>query len=245
MLDYLIISWMEFLNFWFPWVNFFNDVWFFQILIFYNILLLGLTRNTYYILIYLFLTIILIGIYLGLVQGELFTGFLWVIEFTLVFIILLFLFHLNVEGYSFQISLNYSIYFFLFFFIFWLLLQSYFVYYDSNFFLIFFNIFLWEDYYEAFNNKSLNDFLVLTISYYSFNSVELLLIGFILLIGSVVCVLLNRIQKFSKNNNLLNFFFKISDILNYKNFFFLRKQNVNKQSFYNPSLRVFKKKTWF
>lgn len=236
---------MEFLNFWFPWVNFFNDVWFFQILIFYNILLLGLTRNTYYILIYLFLTIILIGIYLGLVQGELFTGFLWVIEFTLVFIILLFLFHLNVEGYSFQISLNYSIYFFLFFFIFWLLLQSYFVYYDSNLFLIFFNIFIWEDYYEAFNNKSLNDFLVLTISYYSFNSVELLLIGFILLVGSVVCVLLNRIQKFSKNNNLLSFFFKISDILNYKNFFFLRKQNVNKQSFYNPSLRVFKKKTWF
>jgi hypothetical protein len=194
---------------------------------------------------YLFLNIILIGIYLGLVQGELFTAFLWVIEFTLIFIVLLFLFYLNVEGYSFQITLNYSMFLFFLFFLFWLITQSYFIYYDSNFFLVFFNIFLWEDYYEAFNNKSLNDFLVLTISYYSFNSVELLLIGCILLIGSVICVLLNRIQKFIKNNNFLKVYFQMSNILNYKNFFFLRKQNFNKQSFYNPSLRVFKKKTWF
>jgi hypothetical protein len=245
MLDYISSYYVEFFNFWFPWINFFNDVWFFQILILYNILLLGLTRNTYYILMYLFLNVILIGIYLGLVQGELFTGFLWVIEFTLIFIVLLFLFYLNVEGYSFQITLNYSMFLFFLFFLFWLVTQSYFVYYDSNFFLVFFNIFLWEDYYEAFNNKSLNDFLVLTISYYSFNSVELLLIGCILLIGSVVCVLLNRIQKFIKNNNFLKVYFQMSNILNYKNFFFLRKQNFNKQSFYNPSLRVFKKKTWF
>jgi hypothetical protein len=243
MLNYVSSYYVEFFNFWFPWINFFNDVWFFQVLILYNILLLGLTRNTYYILMYLFLNIILIGIYLGLVQGELFTGFLWVIEFTLIFIVLLFLFYLNVEGYSSQITLNFSMFLFFLFFLFWLVIQTYFVYYDSNFFLIFFNIFLWEDYYEAFNNKSLNDFLVLTISYYSFNSVELLLIGCILLVGSVVCVLLNRVQRFIKNNNFLKVYLQMSNILNYKNFFFLRKQNFNKQSFYNPSLRVFKKKT--
>jgi hypothetical protein len=142
MLNFISSYYVEFFNFWFPWTNFFNDVWFFQVLILYNILLLGLTRNTYYILMYLFLNIILIGIYLGLVQGELFTAFLWVIEFTLIFIVLLFLFYLNVEGYSFQITLNYSMFLFFLFFLFWLITQSYFIYYDSNFFLVFFNIFL-------------------------------------------------------------------------------------------------------
>jgi ABC-type multidrug transport system permease subunit len=101
---------------------------------------------------------------------------------------------------------------------------------------------LWDDFYEALFNTNMNDFRVLTIGYYSINSIEFLLIGLILLVGSVVCVNLNKIQKslrvfkYSSYFNIFNFF---KDFLN---FTFMRKQNLTNQTL-NPSIIIiFKKK---
>jgi hypothetical protein len=88
----------------------------------------------------------------------------------------------------------------------------------------------------------MNDFMALTLAYYSLNSVEFLLVGYLLLMGSVLCVSLNKIQKNSKisgNSDFLNFFNFFSNFLNYS---FLRKQTLSQQSNYQPSLRLFKKK---
>jgi len=73
---------------------------------------------------------------------------------------------------------------------------------NLNFFLpILFNyIDIWEDYYEAIANSNMNDFLLMFISYYTVNSIEFLLVGFLLLIGSIVCVQLNKAQKKFKNS---------------------------------------------
>lgn len=232
---------LNFFNFWFPWVIFFNDIWILQLIIVYLVFLIILTKNNYYLLLYLFIEIILFGLYLGLIQGELFTGFLWVLEFTVIFIMLIFLFYLNIDGYGVQINLNYN-FFFLGFFFFWLTSYFYYVYVDLSYLNLFNYVYLWDDYYEAFYNKVMNDFVVLTISYYSFNNFELLILGLFLLVGSVICVLLNKKQHqiklylLGKVNYLLNYLMK------FNSFWFLRKQNLTNQANFNPSLRMFNKK---
>ena len=134
---------LNFLNFWFPWVLIFNDIWILQLFIFYVLCLMIITKNNYYILLYLFLEIIFLGLYLGLIQGELFTGFLWVLEFTVIFIVLIFLFYLNVEGNHFQIYQNY---YFFFFFIYIYIIKITYIFSDINLLNLFNNIYIWDDY---------------------------------------------------------------------------------------------------
>jgi hypothetical protein len=52
-------------------------------------------------------------LYISLLQFELFTGFLWVLEGTIIFIALLLLFHLNKEGHELKnnLKLNKYLYF--------------------------------------------------------------------------------------------------------------------------------------
>ena len=88
----------------------------------------------------------------------------------------------------------------------------------------------------------MNDFTVLTISYYSFNNLELLVFGLLLLVGSIICIVLNKTQKNIKNSYLVNSKKNLKHIFSSFNFFFLRKQNLNKQSLNKPSIRMFKKK---
>ena len=88
----------------------------------------------------------------------------------------------------------------------------------------------------------MNDFLVLTIGYYSVNSLEFVLIGFLLLVGSVVCVVLNKIQKNVKISNSASFLNLFSFFTDYLNFSFLRKQDLNNQGISTPTIRLFKKK---
>ncbi len=66
--------------------------------------------------------------------------------------------------------------------------------------------------------------------------------GFILLIGSVVCVNLNKLQKFIrifKYHIYLDIFHIFKDYLNYT---FIRKQNLTNQNNTSASIRIFKKK---
>lgn len=44
---------------------------------------------------------------------ELFAGFLWVLEGTIIFIALLFLFHLNTEGFELKVNLRVNKYFYI------------------------------------------------------------------------------------------------------------------------------------
>ena len=225
---------------WQPWINFFSDVWVLQVLIFYILLLLFFTKNNYYLVFYLFLEVLFFGLYIALIQGELFTAFLWVIEFTLIFIVIIFLVYLNVEGFSFQIYSNFFFFFFLF--IFFYILNFYYLNTDQNILNFFQTIYLWDDYYEAFSNKIINDFSVLTISYYSFNNIELLVFGILLLVGSIICINLNKIQKKIKLSTLIKAKIKLKFFFKRFNFFFIKKQSLKKQSVKKPNIRMFKKK---
>jgi len=233
------------LLYWWPWINFFSEIWILQILILYTLYLIFSSLNIYYVLVYLFLEIFLFGIFISIIQMELFTGFLWVVECTVIFIALILLFYLNVEGNQIRINLkNYRIYFsFIIFFIF-CIFNNYLFLGTSEFYLpiIFNSIDLWDDFYESVYNVNMNDFRALTISYYSINSLEFILIGLILLVGSVVCVNLNKIQKslrVFKYNSYFNIFDFFKDFLN---FTFMRKQNLVSQTLNPASIRIFKKK---
>lgn len=245
MFNFIFNNITENLIYWWPWLNFFSEVWVLQILIVYTLYLLFSTLNIYYVLVYLFLEIFLFGIFISIIQMELFTGFLWVVECTVIFIALILLFFLNVEGNQLRINLkSYRIYFvFILFFIF-CIFNNYLLLGNFEFYLpiIFNNIDLWDDYYESLYNTNMNDFRALTIGYYSINSIEFILIGLILLVGSVVCVNLNKIQKsirVFKYNSYFNIFDFFKDFLN---FTFMRKQNLTNQTLNPASIRIFKKK---
>lgn len=224
---------------------FFLENFIIQFFILYLMYLIIVNNNLYYILLYVFIEIVLFGLFICLYQLELFTGFLWVAEFTIIFIAVVLLFYLNVDGLhlKYNNNINNILYFlptiilFLFFFnidyfseleLYLPLELNYIDYYD--------------DYYEALNNSIMNDFTPLTLSYYSINSIEFIIIGLLLLLGSVACVNLYKSNKnftIIKQSNILNMFDFFKDFINFS---FLRKQDLNNQTNINPSIRSIKKK---
>lgn len=176
---------------------------------------------------------------------ELFTGFLWVLEGTIVFISLLLLFHLNAEGFNLKINLKINKYLYIIgIFFFFLIYSCFFLINNLEFTeLQVFNInSLWDNYYEALYNININDFKLLYISYYKVNCIEFLLIGFLLLVGSIICVHINKYQKFLKiykYNSIFKLFKSINSLLDFS---FIRKQNLNYQTQHIPAIKIFKKK---
>ena len=121
-MNYLDFIVDDFVNsiYWFPWLSFFNDLWLLEFFLIYNLYLMFLTINIYYTLLYLFIEIVLFGVFISLYQMELFTGFLWVVEGSVIFIALLLLFYLNVEGLI--VTINLKVYKF---FLFWVFFFSF------------------------------------------------------------------------------------------------------------------------
>jgi len=88
----------------------------------------------------------------------------------------------------------------------------------------------------------MNDVYVLFVSYYCLNSLEFILIGFLLLIASVVCVNLNKFNRNIKSNNYYELT-TLFDIFNdFVKFVFMRKQNLSEQNIHEAEIRIFKKK---
>jgi len=228
------------------WVNFSLDIFLLQLVYIYILFLFIWSKNLFYNLVYLFLIIIYSGLYLSIIQYELFTGFLWVLEFTIVFISIVLLFFLNINLNYIKINFkkynNIYIYILLYFILFIFKIFSTSLYINAlNFKYILLNDVI-LDYYQSLNNSNNNDFTLLYYSYYIYNSIEFLIIGLFLFFGSIGCVLLNKeIKSLNYNSFLIN----IKKYNFYNSFFdfnFLRKQNLSTQSNYKPSLKIYKKK---
>lgn len=224
---------------------FFLENFIIQFFILYLLYLIIVNNNLYYLLLYVFLEIVLFGLFICLYQLELFTGFLWVAEFTIIFIAVVLLFYLNVDGLhlKYNNNLNNIIYYLPIIFMF-LIFYNIDLYFELENFLPveFNNIDYYDDYYEALNNSIMNDFTPLTLSYYSINSIEFIIIGLLLLLGSVACVNLYKSNKnftIVKQSNVLSMFNFFKDFINFS---FLKKQDLNNQTNLNPSLRSIKKK---
>lgn len=245
MINNLFSNCLDVIIIWWPWLTFWSDLWFVQFVMIYILYLMFSALNVYYVLLYMFLEIFFFGIFISIYQMELFTGFLWVTECTVVFISLLLLFYLNIEGNQVRLDLKvFRLYYSFGLFIIFVVLMNF--SYGTEFELyvpLALNfIDIWDDFYEALSNTNSNDFMMLTISYYSLNSFEFICVGILLLIGSVVCVNLNKMQKslkVQKYSNTLDVFNFFKDFVNYV---FMRKQNLVDQTMHPASVRLFKKK---
>jgi hypothetical protein len=176
---------------------------------------------------------------------ELFTAFLWLAEFVIVFVSILLIFFLNVYANSNKInktvfSLKYLGLFFL------LLVSNHYLLFFSE--LEFFNssslnsYWFYENYYNLLGLNLLNDFVGLYFSFYSINSFELVVFGWLLVYGSMVAVNLNFLNRNNKSNFYFDFFQLFDFFKDFSKFIFMRKQDLVTQGNTVAATRIFKKK---
>ena len=101
---------------------------------------------------------------------------------------------------------------------------------------------VYDDYYESLYNTNMNDFMGFLVSYYYLNSFEFTLVGILLLIGSVACVNLFKINKLNRVASFDGFFKIFNFFKDFSDYIFLRKQNLTKQNNATTATRIFKKK---
>ncbi len=191
---------------------------------------------------YTFINFFLVGVYLSIFQIELFTAFLWLVECSVLFVFLLLLFFLNIKGsYTYTTSYTYN-------YIFSLFLLTYFIlinYYSDSDSLALVDMSFYglnDNYYESLYNNVSNDLFGFSISYYFINGIEFIFIGFLLLVGSVICVNLYQFNKSVRAQSYNNYLTVFNFFTDFTSFFFLRKQNLIKQGNNKASLKIFKKK---
>jgi len=230
---------------WFPWFNFLNEFYLIQFTMLFILYNLYCSSNLFYIIFYLLFQIVLFGVFLSYYQLELFTAFLWLTEFVVVFISILLVFYLNVYG---GINTNNRFIFNFKTISLILLFFGYIFYYcfpsEFEFFLpIELNtMYLWDDFYHFLYNYILTDLHGIFVSYYFLNSFEFIFIGLVLLVGSLVCVNLNKNIRLNKVNSYNDLFLIFDFYKNFIKFIFMRKQNLVDQENHQPSSRIFKKK---
>lgn len=227
------------------WQFFLSDVWFAQITILYAIFLVFNANNYYYTLFYFLINFFYIGFFLCFYQLDFFVGFLWLTECLVVFVFILLLFYLSNTG-NFHKFKKDLLKFFLTGGVLGLfsILGNFVLFSEKEWKLPFeFSITdLWDDFYEALNNSVMNDAVGLMISYYLVNSLEFILLAMILLVGSLIVVNINLINKKIKYP-LYNTFLEIFGFLQqWVLGFFIRKQNLTDQEFTYANTRSFTKK---
>jgi len=222
---------------WWPWVDFLNEIFIIQIILLIVYMYIINYSSVYYTLLYVFILFFLFGVSLSTFQLELFTAFLWLIECSVIFVFLLLLFYLNTK--NIYVHTNKFFYNYVF-------VVVYLVYIcvicikSQQFNLTTYSIL--DNSYESIFNLIQNDLFVFFISYYTLNNIEFIFIGFLLLIGSIICVNLYVVNKNSRVQNYNSFLSVFNFFLDMCSFSFLRKQNLNKQGNVKASLKIFLKK---
>lgn len=208
----------------------------------YVLYLLLKTRNIFYTLFYFFILLISTGVFICFSQLELFAGFLWVTEFSVVLVLLILLIYLNADGY---VKYSHSLEFFRYSYtisLSFILLYLNFSVVSSKYHFLFDYICLWDNYYEALNNINVNDFNGLFMSYYVLNSLELVIFALLLLVATFVCVMIFK-SFYSYKVIPYSTFFSLFNFFNIKlNYNFLRQQNLNKQNSSPAVNRIMRKK---
>ena len=214
-----------------------------QLFLMYLLWLLVNSRNIFYTVVYMFLLLIYLGVFIAFYQMELYTGFLWVAEFSIVLVFLILVIYLNTDGYSKHLQ-SYSTSRFAIFVFISLCIG---VAFHTNRLSLSYDFLmdeaaLWDNYYEALFNTTTNDFNGLFLSYYNFNSFEFLLFALLLLFGTFLCVALFK-SFYTVKTIPYSRFFSMFDFFALKtNYNFLRQQNLHTQTSNPAANRVIRKK---
>lgn len=205
----------------------------------YNILTLWYLAGIY---------LVLLGWWLLLDDGDIFIGFLWVIDLGVGLIFFIFILHYSTflhqkailnkssREFSFIIFAMFFIYTFLYFFV-----NPIDVDYAKGFTKTWFFFLSWYDYYDFFYSVIVTDLNLLREIYFYNNSFEFFLINFMLFYGIVssilLCFLIKRVFSFLNYSQLVNY-----KLINYTNStYFIRNQNFIKQQATSTGTRVWLK----
>lgn len=175
---------------------------------------------------------------------DLFTAFLWLSEFVVVFVFMLFSFYFDPFLKAKIDFVKFNKYKFYLSFLALFLVSFLFNYYEEHEFylnIVFKFDYLLEDFYESLHWYIITDLEASYYSYYYINSLFMIIFAYFLLIGSLICINLNKYLNkdvnLKINNNLSIFdFYK-----NFIDFLLLRNQNLNNQTNEKVSSRIFKK----
>jgi hypothetical protein len=192
--------------------------------------------------------LILAGFWLLLDDGDIFIGFLWVIDLGVGLVFFIFILHYSTflhqkafvnkssRELSFLISSVFSFLIFLYFFTNPIDSDYYKGFSKTWFFFI-----SWYDYYDFFYSSIITDLNLLREIYFYNNSFEFFIINFMLFYGIVssilLCFLIKRIFAFLNYSQLVNY-----NLLTYTNStYFIRNQNFIKQQSTSTGTRVWVK----
>jgi hypothetical protein len=227
----------------------FNEISILQLLAFltlaffintYNILTLWLLGGFY---------LIILGVWLLLDDGDIFIGFLWVIDLGVGLIFFIFILHYStflyqkakIDKSSREISLLVLVFFFLLSF-FYFFVNPVGVIYSTGFRKTWFFFVSWYDYYDLFYSYVVTDLNLLREIYFYNNSFEFFLINFLLFYGIIGAILLTflikRIFSFTNYDQLMYW----HTLRNLNSIYFIRNQNYLKQSMTSTGTRVWLKK---
>lgn len=227
----------------------FNEIIIFQILSF---IILSFFISTFNILTLWYLAgmyLVCLGLWLLADDGDIFIGFLWVIDLGVGLVFFIFILHYStflhlkttLDKSSRKTTL--SLFFLFFILSFFLFFGNPFdVDYVDGFAKTWFFLISWYDFYDFFFSYVVTDLNLLREMYFYNNSFEFFLINYMLWFGIVssilMCFLIKRIFNFLNFSQLMNY-----DMLNKVNAtYFIRNQNFLKQQSTSTGTRVWLKK---
>lgn len=229
-----------------------NEVFILQILI--SIILFYFTTTVNILILWYLAGIYLfsLGFLLLLDDGDIFIGFLWIIDLGVGLIFFIFILHFSNFLYQktlFNLSFKsvlFYIYIFTYIIIFFYFLATS-VNYNFNYELqkIWFLLLSWYDYYDFFFLRTITDLNLLREIYFYTNSLEFFIINFAIFYGILVAIFLTFLIK-KIFNFLITSQFNNFNLLNEINSnLFIRNQNFLKQQNTSAGTRVWLKKKNF
>lgn len=190
-----------------------------------------------------------LGLLLLLDDGDIFVGFLWVIDLGVGLIFFIFILHFS--NFLYQkaiIDLSNRFFFFLILIVLFVSIFFFFLpnpldnHYNSTLLKSWFFFISWYDYYEIFNSFTVTDLNLMRELYFYNNSLGFFIINFMIFYGIFasinLCFLIKRVFAFLTFSQLKNF-----NLLNHVNSaFFIRNQNFLRQQNTSAGARVWLKK---
>jgi len=193
--------------------------------------------------------LVVLGLWLFLDDGDIFIGFLWVIDLGVGLVFFIFILHYstftqqkaNLDKSSRQLSLFSIVLFFLLTF-FYFCSQPVDNSFVRGFNKTWFFLISWYNYYDFFFSFTVTDLNLLREIYFYNNSFEFFLINFVLFYGIITsilaCFLIKRIFAFLNVSQYLNYNLLYQTNATY----FIRNQNFLKQQSTSSGTRVWRKK---
>ena len=223
---------------------FFNFNFILQFIFIYLLYNLYVSTVMYYTVFYLLLQTVISGLMLMYYNMDLFSAFLFLAEFVIVFIAILLVFYLNVYGNTSRSVMVFNLKKRFFLLIPALVNTINAIYSESESFSMFFlnSSSQYDNYYIYLFIRNFNDFYGLFTNFFQTNSIPTIVIAILLLLGSFIAVNIHIQTKSFKVLKYSDFFLLFDMFVDFSKFIFMRRQNLVDQMNVSSSTRFFKKK---